>query len=480
MSYQWPLIGEFLNREADLERIDEWWRDSDRILVLYGRRRVGKSWLFRAFAHRKDAVILVADAVADATQLRRFADTLEPVLPVRPELRDVRDLFRTLFRAARQRPLLAVIDELPYLLPTSARAQRAALQRIQAVIEEERDESQLKLILCGSQVAAMEGLLAEGNPLRGRLDSLPIEPLSFWEGRSFLESLEPEAMIERYAVTGGMPRYLRELGRGRLETVVSRHVLDGRGFLFNEPRAVLAQELREARLYFSILEQLAAGAKRADELGSSLRREANELSPYLETLQEMRIVEKRLPVTAAKTARGSLYRLADPFFAFWFRFVFPYQEDLSAGLTPEEHYRAVVGLDLSDHVAPMFEDICRAWTRRHYGETAQRVGRWWGNALNKLRASGERSSEEIDIVGISRARVTLVGECRWRRGRMSASILKELNEYKLPALRQAKIRIAEDAQVLLFSRGGFSEALRREAAENDRLRLVEIDDLVAG
>jgi AAA+ ATPase superfamily predicted ATPase len=287
-------------------------------------------------------------------------------------------------------------------------------------------------------------------------------------------------MVERYAVAGGMPLYLRELGRDRLETRVCRSVLDPRGPLFDEPRAILSQELREPRMYFTILEQLSAGDRTLGELAGALRTTASGLTVYLETLQELRIVARRVPITAPRTARDGHYRLLDPFIAFWFRFVFPYQEDLAAGLDPRRHYRAVIAPRLAEHVAPTFEEICREWARRRYGDRAQRFGPWWGRALDGLRARGARSSEEIDVVGTADRRVTVVGECRWRGRPVDLDVLRDLDAFKVPALRQGGVRVSRDLEVLLFSRNGFTARLREEARRRGNVRLVELAEVVGG
>src|SRR5262249_50874604 len=154
----------------------DWWTGPEtNALALYGRRRVGKSWLFRRFAHDKPAVVLVADRRAQAPQLDRFAQTLEPLLGVRPALDSVAALIEALYALAERSKPLAVIDEFPYLLPAGEAERDQVLTSIQAVMEE-RDSSQLKLILCGSYIGQMERLLS--GPLRGRLTGLAIEPLN--------------------------------------------------------------------------------------------------------------------------------------------------------------------------------------------------------------------------------------------------------------------------------------------------------------
>jgi len=480
-TYVWPLVDEFVDREDELARLEEWWVSSERMPInMYGRRRVGKSWLLRRFAHGKPAVILASERLAPGTQLSRFAAMLAPGLGVRPEIGDLTTLFRVIYRLASKTRALVVIDELPWLLPGTEAEIERALSSIQAVMEEERDGSQLKLVLCGSAISQMQALMSERGPLHGRLRALEIRPLRYPQARGFLDTLDPVRRIERFAITGGMPRYLSELGRGGVEHAIRSRVLDRNGPLWNEARAVLEQELTQPGIYFSILEQLATGEKEVDRIASGARIENATVSRYLATLAELRIVHRKLPAGAAPSSRGGHWELSDPFLRFWFRFVFPFQAELETGLRAEDLWESTVKPALSDHVAPIFEDICRDWTRTNYGRAAQRVGSWWGNARNDLRRTGQRTSEEIDIVGLAGSRVTVIGECRWRNKAMDGNVLREIEDYKLPALRQAGHEIDENLRILLFSRSGYSSTLKQADSENERPRLVRIDEVAVG
>jgi hypothetical protein len=474
--YAWPLVDEFVDREEELARLEEWWASPERMPVnLYGRRRVGKSWLLRRFAHGKPAVILAAERLAPGTQLTRFAALLEPGLGVRPEIPDLVALFRVAFRLASKAKALVVIDEFPWLLPSAEAEIERALSSIQAVMEEERGSSRLKLVLCGSAVSQMQALMSERGTLHGRLRALEVRPLRYPQTRGFLGTLDPVRRVERFAITGGMPRYLSELGGGDLESVICSRVLDRNGPLWNEARSVLEQELRQPGVYFSILEQLATGAKEVERIASGARIENSIVSRYLATLAELRIVRRKLPAGAAPSSRGGHWELSDPFLRFWFRFVFPFQAELETGLRAKDLWESSVKPALSDHVAPVFEDVCRDWTRAGYGQTAQRLGGWWGNARNDLRRTGRRTTEEIDIIGLTTGRrVAVIGECRWRNKAMDGAILEEIENYKLPALRQAGYEIDDELQVLLFARSGYNSTLRKAASENRRLRLVSI------
>lgn len=478
-TYRWPLADEFLGREDELAPLEQWWASPERMPInLYGRRRVGKSWLLRRFAHGKPAVILASERLAPGTQLARFATLLEPGLGVQPEIRDVADLFRVAFRLAGKSKALVVIDEFPWLLPTTETELERALTSIQAVMEEERDRSRLKLVLCGSAITQMQALMSERGPLHGRLIPLEVRPLRYAGARVFLDTLDPVRRVERFAITGGMPRYLSALGHGDLRSAVCSRVLSRNGPLWNEARTLLEQELKQPGVYFSILEQLATGEKEVDKIASGARIESAVVNRYLSTLAHLRIVGRKLPAGASASTRGGHWQLNDQFFRFWFRFVFPYQAELETGLEPEDIWRGVVRPALSDHVAPVFEDLCRDWTRSHYGGVAQRFGDWWGHARNDLRRDGERTTEQIDIVGLSGSRVTVIGECRWRNKAMDGNVLKEIDEYKLPALRQAGYEADEDLRILLFSRGGYGRAIEKAAADSARVRPVDLSEVM--
>lgn len=461
-----------------MAHLDDWWAGSSREpIALYGRRRVGKSWLLRRFADGKPAVMLVGREASPRAQFGRFASTLEPFVGVRPVIDDLADLFRVLYQAARHEPLLVIIDEFPYLLPSTSAAARRELTAVAAVMEEERERSRLKLVVCGSLVGQMEALLAERAPLRGRLQPMQLHPMPYAEASLFMPDLDAQQRFERFSIAGGMPRYLAALSSPEpLAEVVADRVFSPNAALWDEPRAVLEQELREPRTYFAILEQLAAGDKDTAELARGLREDTKFASKYVSVLEQMRIIERRKPVGGTDSRNGR-WHLVEPFFRFWFRFVFAFQDDLGAGLPGRRLYRSEVEPVLNDHVAPSFEEQCRHWVREQHDVT--RVGVWWGRSLDALRATGERTTEEIDVVGMSRGRVSVVGEARWRSRPIPARYLDEVEQYKLPALRQSGVKVLERPTIMLFSRAGFDARLQALAVERDDVVLVEASTVLS-
>lgn len=474
--FEWPSFSEFVAREGELAELERWWSDSEAIpLSLYGRRRCGKSWLLRRFAQNKPAVVLVARRIAPGAQLDDLAERLEPLLGVRPDLSSLAELFRVLYRAARGQKILVVIDEFPYLLPVTEADADRELTAIASVMEEERDASRLKLVLCGSLIAQMESLLAERGPLHGRLRPFHLHPVAFDEARLFLAALDdPFEAFERFAVTGGMPRYLKVLGDARpIADVVCERVLNPNAGLWDEGKSLL-EEMREPKVYFAVLEALASGDKASGQIVSALHSDAQRVSKYLRVLESMRLVDRRLPAGAQDSSRAGHWHLRDPFLRFWFRFVFPFQDDLESGLPAQTLYDTEVAPVLNDHVAPEFEDHCRRLIRATYGVT--RVDPWWGPALNMLRRSGERTSEQIDIVGIARSRVALIGEVRWGNSPMDTGYLRAIETYKLPALRQSGSKVVPTPKIVLFSRGGYTDGLRKVAETRQDVKLVDVRD----
>lgn len=480
--YDWPSRNRFINRLDDLAHLESWWGHTTRdALALIGRRRVGKSWLFRRFAHGKPAVILVADRRLLTTQMARFARALEPEFGVAPEIPSLAELIRLLYVLGRDKKVLAVIDEFPFLLP-EGRARQEVLTEIQAVMEEHRDTSETKLVLCGSLVSQMEGLLSAESPLHGRLRRLDVWPLTFAESKGMTTPTDsPEERITRFAVAGGMARYLAELGHGPLRDAVCENVLDRRSQLFDDPRAVLEQELRSPATYFSILEALADRPASTEQLTDKLKMRSSQLTFYLDTLREMRLLSSSMPVGAPDGSRSYKHRVSDGFIRFWFRFVFGNQEGLQEGLSPRDVWEGDIEPYLADFVAPAFEELCVRYARRVYGARAQKVGGWWGPALNKHRQARERFSEEIDVVGAHRRNLVLVGECKWTTYPMRKRVLDDLRDYKLPALEQERrLKVpARGPQILLFSRTGFSDDLMATARSDDTVSLVTLDELVS-
>jgi AAA+ ATPase superfamily predicted ATPase len=475
-TYEFAGRDEFRDRSAELAALDAWWDDGgDRFpLVLFGRRRVGKSWLFRRFAHGKPADVFVCDRRAESDQLWSFADDLEERLGVRPHFADAAGFYRFLFRQARDARRLTVIDEFPELLRLGGTPD-SVLAR---VMDDELPGSRLKLILCGSQVSTMEELLTERQPLYGRGRRFLLAPLRFGQAREFLGDHRPAELVTRYAIAGGMPLYLRRLGRpGSLRSVLCEDLLTPLGPFFNEPWDVLEMELTGTAVHFSLLLALSRHQDMTwQELVTESHVSEGNASRNVRVLQDLHLVEAANPMFSEPTARQRRYRLRDHLMRFWFRFVFPWQEELQAGLAAGDHHDRNVAPHLAEHVGPAFEDLCRDWVRADRAGSGESVGRWWGPARHDLRRQRLATTEVIDVVAAAGRTVTVAGECKWTAQPMRRAVLDDLLQRKLPALAQAGVDV-RGAELVLFSRSGFAPELRSAAAEH-HARLVDLDRLV--
>lgn len=207
---------------------------------------------------------------------------------------------------------------------------------------------------------------------------------------------------------------------------------------------------------------------------------SSQLTFYLDTLREMRLLSSSMPVGAPNGSRSYKHRVSDGFIRFWFRFVFGNQEGLQEGLSPPDLWDGDIEPYLAGFVAPTFEELCVRYARRVCGARAQKIGGWWGPALNRHRHARERFTEEIDVVGAHRRNLVLVGECKWTTDPMPKRVLDDLRDYKLPALEQERrLKVpARGPQILLFSRAGFSDELMATTRGDGMVSLVTLDELV--
>jgi uncharacterized protein len=194
------------------------------------------------------------------------------------------------------------------------------LSAIQAVMEEERDRSELKLVGCGSAIAQMEALQSERNPLHGRLVPLELRALPYGRAIEFLDADDPLDRFTPYAIAGGMPRYLPALAGGTLEGRICDQILKPDAPLWNAGRTIVGQELREPAVHFSPIEQLAMGEKGVGELANAIGKGSAPVAKHLSQLEDLRLVSRDLPYGSSATDRRSRWVLGDPFLRFWFRF----------------------------------------------------------------------------------------------------------------------------------------------------------------
>jgi AAA+ ATPase superfamily predicted ATPase len=460
----------FINREAELQQLQQRYAsDQAELFVVYGRRRVGKTELLAQFCRDKRHIFFVADLDVEPTLRAAFSAAVnagllgaEAASAVYPTWEDV---FLLLARHAQAERLIVVLDEFTYLVD----AHPPLASTLQRLWDSHLAHSKLMLILCGSYVGMMEeAVLGYRAPLYGRrTGQYLLEPLEFQDARRFFPSYELADQVRAFAVFGGTPAYLRTVPPAQpLLANIGQQVLTRGTFLYDEVRFLLQQELREPRNYFGVLEAIASGRTRLNEIKQTTGLEG--VSAYLDTLQGLRLVERVVPVTEDKPhkSRRGIYRLRDHFFRFWFRFVHPNRSLLERG-GAQVALDSFIAPQLDSFSAPIFEEICQQflWRLGLAGDlpfTPLRIGGWW------------RADEEIDAIAVGQDAALLV-ECKWSGRPVGGDVLRALERKANRARQELDVGRCFFA---LCARNGFTPQIEAEAAQRADLLLFDLPAIV--
>jgi hypothetical protein len=439
----------FVNRVSELALLEKHYRSNRaELFVLYGRRRVGKTELLAHFCEGKPHVFFVADQVSEQVLRinlsKAINDAIFGIDQVSAVYNTWDDLFNTLARQAQSKRLIVVIDEFPYLV--GAHPPLASI--LQRLWDQTLKNSQIMLILNGSYIGMIEEtVLSYQAPLYGRRTAqYLLEPLDFLDAQYFFQPYTPEDRLRAYAVYGGTPAYLQTIRpENSLETNILEAILERGSLLYDEVRFVLQQELREPRNYFAVLQAIASGNTRQNEIKMAAGLES--ITPYLDTLQQLHLVERTVPVTETQPhkSRRGLYRLKDNYLRFWFRFVFPNWSQLERG-AKEIVFETAIRPEIDHFSAIVFEQACRQyfWRTGLKGQLPfmpRQIGGWW------------QANQEVDLVLLGEERMMLV-ECKWSNQPVGTDILQELEAKSPDIIRETGIQRVDFA---LCSRSGFTE-----------------------
>ena len=370
-------------------------------------------------------------------------------------------IFEHLFGAATEQPLVVVLDEFPYLC-ISHKALPSILQRLW---DERGRHSKVCMVLCGSYVSFMEReVLAHKSPLYGRrTGQLLLEPLAFSSLREFFPRYGAIERVRVHAVLGGVPAYLVQFSdAASLESNIETAVLGPTAPLREEVRFILTEELRDPKQYSSVLDAISFGRTRLNEIVQHTTLDRGPISKYLAVLQELRLVEREVPVTepAPHKSRKGIYRISDPFFRFWFRFVNSHRSEL-ADRGARHVLTTHVVPNLDRFVGQAFEQTCREIVRDLVQAGRLRI------AYDRLGRHWDREME-VDLVAMREGSPVLVGECKWSRKPVGEDILAQLRQ------KAARLSGSGPAPMLaLFSRSGFTPAVSRQERERELL-LVDV------
>ncbi len=405
------IIVMFVDREKELSKLLEISESKKAELILiYGRRRVGKSRLLVEFKNRMKKT---------KNSLYFLADTSKNILDIlSSQIKDEfvkfttwEDFFDFICRSKYE---IIIIDEFQYLYQVN-KAWPTMLQRWWEKIK----ETNKKIILCGSIISTIYKISkGYGSALYGRKTyEMQITPLKFKSIKNFLKHYNFENLIKAYAIVGGIPRYLEEFDSNLdVEENIRKKIVDKNAFLYNEPTNLLFEEFRDPTQYISIILAITQGYTKFNEIATMSKIEGHKLPKYLLVLERINIIEKEVSVTEKKIkTKTTRYNIKDNFYRFWFRFIFRNKSMIELGL--ENEVFSTIKKELNSYIGRRFEDLCKESFVPAEIFTFTKVGRWW------------HKDKEIDIVALNeKTKQILFGECKWKSNANAKKILSELRE----------------------------------------------------
>lgn len=423
----------FFNREKEINRLTKAIEaDSFRLIVIYGRRRLGKTRLLQQIAG-KDDIYYIADQQESPIQIRSLAKQIAVKIKNfdRVSYPDWESLFLALARWTKKRRTL-FIDEFPYLVKN-----KPELPSILQKIIDNEENLPFNLVLCGSSQQMMQKMVIDQSaPLYGRADEIiKINPMSIYWMKKALNCNNVNA-IEEYSVWGGVPRYweIRQQA-GSFRDAILNQVFDMHGLLHEEPLRLFLDDTRDSVQMHSLISIIASGAHRLSEIGSRIGKPVTQLNRPLQRLIELGYIKREIPFGLSKrNTKKSLYQVADPFMHFYYKFVVTEKTTLELGYT-EQIYKDVFLEGFSDYCSQIWEELCRRAIPKLMTNKLFSPGeRWWGNDLLNNPSEIDIVSESLDKKDI------LLGEVKWSSTRNLSAVMKKLN-YKSQYLPFVKGKI---------------------------------------
>ncbi|WP_226022850.1 ATP-binding protein [Halomicrobium salinisoli] len=451
----------FVDRDVELDQLTDCYEsETADFVVIYGRRRLGKSELVRqSIADCDDAVYYQAVESTAQNQLERFVDTATAQFP---SLGNVRRDWEILLEALGEEDAIVVIDEFPFLINED----ESLPSRVQRVWDMALQETGMTLVLVGSSISVMEDKVLSGSaPLYGRRTAtIDLKPLSVDDAHQFFPKYDSETAIAAWSIYGGTPYYLQTIDPDQqFGTNVQQTILSERGLLYSEPEFLLRTELRQPNTYFSILRALAHGRRTPSEIAGMAGVESGSLSTYLQKLRRLRLVERHIPVTESPTSsKRGRYRIAAPLFRFWFRFVHGNQDQLR--MLDDDAYDELVAPELADYVSPLFERLCQRALPGLIDRQFRDIGQWWFK------------EHELDVLGLTDEGL-VAGECKFTSQPVSEGVLAAL-ERTASEVRWSEGPADGETLYVLFSRSGYTTDLERVADTRADVQLFELSDLL--
>ena len=460
-------MNRFINRVDDLDFLQSQYDNSKASLViLYGRRRVGKTSLIHEFGKNKNMLFFLATEESELINREKFkalvADYTENEILKNAFVDNWEVIFNVLSQHKPEEKMLVVFDEFQYIGKSNT-----SFPSIFQKIWESLRNLNIMVILCGSLISLMESqTLSYDSPLYGRrTGQIKLKPIAFQYYNEFYARKSKKELIEYYSVTGGVPKYIELFNEeSDIFSAIEKHVLSPRSFLYEEPVFLLQREVFEIGNYFSLIRAIAAGNRKLSSIASVLGVKQTNLTKYLKTLIDLDIIERQVPVTEnnpGKSKRGQ-YRIKDNFIEFWFKFIYPQQSNIETGRS--NYVMSKIREDfINRHVSYVYEDICRQslWIIAEENKLPFRfdkIGSWW------------EGNREIDIVALdSTGEDIIFGECKYTTNPMGPEVFYKLIEAKDYVRWKNEIR---SEYYVFFSINGYKKQLKELADSRSDIFLL--------
>lgn len=437
----------FIDRKREMSTLEKEYNRENSFVVLYGRRRTGKTTLIKEFIKDKNSFYFFADKQNESLQINRFknqlAEHFKDEFLKKIEINDWDTVFDYFISKIGDEKFVLVIDEFQYLCLMN----KGFSSIFQRIYDEKISDKNIMVILCGSLISMMYSeVLSYDSPLYGRRSAqIKLQPISFEYYKEFFDNKSKKELIEFYSITGGIPKYILEFDRNKSPLWnIENNIFNKDNFLYSEPKFLLQEEINDLSRYFSILNSIALGNTKLSSICSHLGLNSNSITSYITKLIDLDILEKEVPVTEnIENGKKGLYKIKDNYLKFWFSYVYPYQsyleiENLSYPLEKVKN-------EFNLWVSKIYEDLARetVLNNSEIPFPIKKLGRWWNN------------NEEIDIVGLGDNEI-IFGECKWSNKKVGLSVLLSLKE-KSKSVKWNNSSRKE--YFILFSKEGFSDGL---------------------
>ncbi len=471
----------FIAREKELKALEAVYSQKGfGMMVIYGRRRIGKSYLINKFIKDKKAIFYTATKVGAERNTKLFSKEVLKVLDPafsEAEFSSAEKIFDVITEKVGVEKTVIVIDELPYW----AEKDEALMSIIQKYIDTKWQEKEIMLIICGSSLSFMEKkILSEKSPLFGRRDSqIKLEAFNYKDSALFVPDYSPEDKAICYGITGGVAKYLALIDSSiSIDENIKKLFFTTEGYLFDETRNLLIQEFTDVTLVNNIIEQIAYGNNTLNTISAKVGEKETAVLYFLEKLMETGLVEKRKCITEEKNKKKTQYVLKDHMFRFWYKFIPKAVSVIEMG-RGDLYFDEAVKPELHSFMGSIFEVMCRYYTLEQgvmgcFNTFITKTGVWWGTEqMQDEKGKRYNQSADIDVVGISDIdKTAVVGECKFKNEKIDRGVYESLK--RRSALISGKYKVVK---YLLFSLVGFTEWF--DDLDDDTVMLVSINDLYA-